>query len=261
DGTLRVGDAFVSGIHFGHVRAMINDRGQKVERAGPSTPVEVIGFSSVPSAGETFVVVTDEKKAKELANQRMLKQRELELAKTSKVTLEDFYKKMQKGVVKDLNLILKGDVQGSIEALSEALKRLSTDAVHLNILHDIRLYNVIYDALDDVRKAMEGLLEPIYEEKQLGRAQVRQVFRVSKVGVIAGSFVQEGKIVRGSRARLVRAGKGVHEGTISSLKRLKDDVREVASGFECGIGLGDFQDILTNDIIEVFTVEKTTAHL
>jgi translation initiation factor IF-2 len=302
DGTIHVGDAFVSGTHFGHVRAMINDHGEKMESAGPSTPVEVIGFSSVPNAGDSFVVITDERRAKELAMQRLLKQRELELAKTSKVTLEDFYNKMKKGVVKDLNLILKADVQGSIEALVEALNRLSTDAVKVNILHssvgainesdcmlasaseaiilgfnvkaepkaqtlaeqekiDLRLYNVIYDALNDVRKAMEGLLEPIYEERLLGRAEVRQIFNISRVGVVAGSFVLEGKITRGSHARLVRDKEIIHEGSITSLKRLKDDVREVTSGFECGITIGDFRAFTVNDIIEAYVTEKVTAHL
>ena len=302
DGTLHVGDAFVAGTHFGHVRALINDRGEKMESAGPSTPVEVIGLSSVPNAGDAFVVVTDERRAKELATQRLQKQRDLELAKTSKITLEDFYKKMKKGVVKDLNLILKADVQGSIEALTEALTRLSTEAVQVNILHasvgainesdcmlasaseaiilgfnvkiepkaqslaeqekiDIRLYEVIYDALNDVRKAMEGLLEPIYEERLLGRAEVRQLFNVSRVGVVAGCFVLEGKIVRGSRAHVVRNGQVVHEGNITSLKRLKDDHKEVTSGFECGIILGDFREYLLNDIIESYEIEKVTAHL
>jgi translation initiation factor IF-2 len=302
DGTVHVGDAFVAGTHFGHVRAMINDRGEKIESAGPSTPVEVIGLSSVPNAGDAFVVVTDERRAKELAAQRLLKQRELELAKTSKVTLEDFYKKMQKGVVKDLNLILKADVQGSIEALTEALNRLSTAAVKVNILHssvgainesdcmlasaseaiilgfnvkseptaqalaeqekiDIRLYTVIYDALNDVRQAMEGLLEPVYEEHLVGRAKVIQLFNVSRVGVIAGCFVQEGKIVRGSRAHVVRDGKVVFEGDIASLKRLKDDFKEVTSGFDCGLTVGGFQDIQVEDIIESYAVEKKTAHL
>jgi translation initiation factor IF-2 len=302
DGTLHVGDAFVAGTHFGHVRALINDRGEKMESAGPSTPVEVIGLSSVPNAGDAFVVVTDERRAKELATQRLQKQRELELAKTSKITLEDFYKKMKKGVVKDLNLILKADVQGSIEALTEALTRLSTEAVQVSILHasvgainesdcmlasaseaiilgfnvkiepkaqslaeqekiDIRLYEVIYDALNDVRKAMEGLLEPVYEERLLGRAEVRQLFNVSRVGVVAGCFVLEGKIVRGSRAHVVRNGQVVHEGNITSLKRLKDDYKEVTSGFECGIILGDFREYLLNDIIESYEIEKVTAHL
>ncbi len=302
DGTVHVGDAFVAGTHFGHVRAMINDRGEKIESAGPSTPVEVIGLSSVPNAGDAFVVVTDERRAKELAAQRLLKQRELELAKTSKVTLEDFYKKMQKGVVKDLNLILKADVQGSIEALTEALNRLSTAAVKVNILHssvgainesdcmlasaseaiilgfnvkseptaqalaeqekiDIRLYTVIYDALSDVRQAMEGLLEPVYEEHLVGRAKVIQLFNVSRVGVIAGCFVQEGKIVRGSRAHVVRDGKVVFEGDIASLKRLKDDFKEVTSGFDCGLTVGGFQDFQVEDIIESYAVEKKTAHL
>jgi translation initiation factor IF-2 len=302
DGTLHVGEAFVSGTHFGHVRAMINDRGEKIETAGPSTPVEVIGFSSVPQAGDSFVVVTDERKAKDLATQRLQKQREIELAKTSRVTLEDFYKKMKKGVVKDLNLILKADVQGSIEALSEALGRQSTETIRVNILHssvgainesdcmlasaseaiilgfnvkiepkaqtlaeqekiDIRLYNVIYDAIDDVRKAMEGLLEPVYEEHLAGRARVIQIFHISRVGVVAGSMVYEGKIIRGTRARVLREGKVIHEGEIASLKRVKDDVKEVASGFDCGITVTGFQDFALNDVIESFTVEKVTAHL
>jgi len=302
DGTLHVGDAFVSGIHFGHVRAMTNDRGEKIETAGPSTPVEVIGFSSVPQAGDSFVVVTDERKAKDLASQRLQKQRETELAKTSRVTLEDFFKKMKKGVVKDLNLILKADVQGSIEALSEALGRLSTEAIRVNILHasvgainesdcmlasasdaiilgfnvktepkaqtladqekiDIRLYEVIYDALDDVRKAMEGLLEPIFEERLSGRARVIQIFNISRIGIIAGSMVYEGKILRGSHAHVVRDGKVIHEGDIASLKRMKDDVREVASGFDCGITLSGFHDFALNDVIESYTIEKLTAHL
>ncbi len=302
DGTLHVGDAFVSGIHFGHVRAMINDRGQRIENAGPSTPVEVIGFDSVPNAGDSFVVVTDEKRAKDLATQRMQKQREVELAKTSKVTLEDFYKKMQKGVVKDLNLILKADVQGSMEALTEALTRQSTEAVHVNLLHssvgainesdcmlasaseaiilgfnvkiepnaqalaeqekiDIRLYNIIYDAIEDVRKAMEGLLEPVYEERLVGRARVIQIFNISRVGVIAGSMVYEGKILRGSRIRVLREGKEIHKGDLASLKRVKDDVKEVTSGYDCGITVGGFQDFQINDILESYVVEKKTAQL
>jgi len=302
DGTLYVGDAFVSGTHYGHVRGMANDRGLKIESAGPSIPVEVIGFSSVPNAGDAFVVVTDERRAKELAMQRLQKQRELELSKTSKVTLEDFYKKMQKGVVKDLNLILKADVQGSIEALAEALNRLSTESVKVNILHssvgainesdcmlasaseaiilgfnvkiepnaqtlaeqekiDIRLYTVIYDALNDVRKAMEGLLEPIYEEHLVGRAEVRQLFNISRVGMVAGSFVSEGKIVRGSHAHLIRNGKVIYEGNITSLKRQKEDYREVSSGFECGIVLGDFRDIMIHDVIESYEIEKVAAQL
>jgi translation initiation factor IF-2 len=302
DGTLHVGDSFVCGTYFGRVRAMINDRGEKMEEAGPSTPVEVIGFSSVPQAGESFTVVTDEKKAKDLAAQRTQKQRELELAKSSRVTLEDFYKKMKKGVVKDLNLILKADVQGSIEALTEALGRLSTEAVRVNILHssvgainesdcmlasaseaiilgfgvkmepsaqgvaeqekiDTRFYNVIYDAIDDVRKAMEGLLEPIYEEKLTGKAKVLQIFTISRVGVIAGSMVFEGKILRGSKAHVVRDGKTIHQGEIASLKRVKDDVKEVVSGYDCGITVGGFQNFQVNDVIESYVVEKVTAHL
>jgi translation initiation factor IF-2 len=302
DGTLHVGDSFVCGTHFGRVRAMINDRGEKIEEAAPSTPVEVIGFDRVPQAGDSFAVVTDEKKAKDLATQRTQKQRELELAKSSRVTLEDFYKKMKKGVVKDLNLILKADVQGSIEALTEALERLSTEAVRVNILHssvgminesdcmlasaseaiilgfgvkiepgaqavaeqekiDIRFYTVIYDALEDVRKAMEGLLEPVYEKRLMGKAKVIQLFNISRVGVIAGSMVFEGKILRGSKAQVVRDGKTIHEGEIASLKRTKDDVKEVVSGYDCGITVGGFQGFQVNDIIESYVVEKVTAHL
>ena len=302
DGTLHVGDSFVCGTYFGRVRAMTNDRGEKMEEAGPSTPVEVIGFSSVPQAGESFAVVTDEKRAKDLAAQRTQKQRELELAKSSRVTLEDFYKKMKKGVVKDLNLILKADVQGSIEALAEALGRLSTEAVRVNILHssvgainesdcmlasaseaiilgfgvkmepsaqgvaeqekiDIRFYSVIYDAIEDVRKAMEGLLEPIYEKHLMGKAKVLQVFNISRVGVVAGSMVSEGKNIRGSKAHVVRDGKTIHEGEIATLKRVKDDVKEVVSGYDCGITVGGFQSFQVNDVIESYVVEKMTAHL
>jgi len=302
DGTLHVGDSFVCGTYFGRVRAMTNDRGERMEEAGPSTPVEVIGFSSVPQAGESFAVVTDEKRAKDLAAQRTQKQRELELAKSSRVTLEDFYKKMKKGVVKDLNLILKADVQGSIEALAEALGRLSTEAVRVNILHssvgainesdcmlasaseaiilgfgvkmepsaqgvaeqekiDIRFYSVIYDAIEDVRKAMEGLLEPIYEKHLMGKAKVLQVFNISRVGVVAGSMVSEGKIIRGSKAHVVRDGKTIHEGEIATLKRVKDDVKEVVSGYDCGITVGGFQNFQVNDVIESYVVEKVTAHL
>jgi len=302
DGSLQIGDAFVSGTNFGHVRAMINDRGERIQEAGPSTPVEVIGFSSVPNAGDPFIVVTDERRAKELATQRFQKQREVELAKSSRVTLEDFYNQMKAGSVKDLNLILKADVQGSIEALGESLRGMNTENVRVNVLHasvgainesdcmlasaseaiilgfhvkvepkaqalaeqekiDIRLYNVIYEALNDVRKAMEGLLEPVYEERLLGRAEVRQVFNISRVGTIAGSYVLEGKILRGSHVHVIRDGEMVHEGSISSLKRLKDDVREVSSGFECGIGISDFREIQTKDIIESYGIEKVSAQL
>lgn len=302
NGTLHIGDPFVSGIHFGRVRAMINDRGEKIEQAGPATPVEVIGFPSVPNAGDSFVIVKDERRAKELAAQRMQKQRELELSRTSKITLEDFYKKMKKGVVKDLNLILKADVQGSIEALIEALNRLNTESVKINILHssvgaisesdcmlasasqaiilgfnvkiepkaqvvaeqeriDIRVYNIIYEALEDVRKAMEGLLEPVYQERLVGRAEVRALFNISRVGMVAGCFVLEGKIVRGAHAHVVRNGQVVHEGNITSLKHVKDDVKEIASGYECGLAVGDFRDYALNDIIEAYVVEKVSAQL
>jgi translation initiation factor IF-2 len=302
DGTLRLGDYCVVGIHSGRVRAMQNDRGEKILVAGPSTPVEVIGLSGVPDAGDVFVSMKDEKQAKEIATLRQIKQREVELAKHTKLSLDDLYKRIQSGEVKDLNVIVKGDVQGSVEAVGESLRKLSTDAVRLNVIHsavgaitetdvnlasasnaimigfnvrpevkaqslaekegvDIRLYSIIYNAVEDVKKAMEGLLEPIFKEKYLGRAEIRDVFSVPKVGNIAGCYVQDGKMVRNASVRLLRDNIVVFEGKMSSLKRFKDDVKEVATGYECGIGLENYNDIKTGDIIEAFEMEKIAATL
>ena len=302
EGTLKNGDYCVVGIHSGRVRAMQNDRGDKVIEAGPSMPVELIGLSGVPDAGDVFVAMKDEKQAKEIATLRQIKQREVELAKHTKLSLEDLYKRIQSGEVKDLNVIVKGDVQGSVEAVGEALRKLSTDAVRLNVIHsavgavtetdvnlaaasnaiiigfsvrpevkaqtlaekegvDIRLYSIIYDAVEDVKKAMEGLLAPTLKEKYLGRSEIREVFSVPKVGNVAGCYVLDGKMLRNAQVRLLRDNVVVYEGKMSSLRRFKDDQKEVASGYECGIGLENYNDIKQGDIIEAFEIEKIATKL
>jgi len=302
EGTLKIGDYFVAGVHSGRVRAMQNDRGDKVLAAGPSMPVEVIGFTGVPDAGDVFISLPDEKKAKEIASHRQQKLRETELAKHSKMSLEQLYDKIQKGEVKDLNAIVKADVQGSVEAVAESLRKLSTDAVRLNVIHssvgaitetdvnlasasnaiilgfnvrpepkasamaekegvDVRLYNIIYDAVEDIKKAMEGLLEPTLREKFLGRAEVREVFSVPKVGNVAGCYVQDGKMLRNAPVRLLRDNVVVYEGKMSSLRRFKDDMKEVATGYECGIGLENYNDIKVGDIIEAYEIEKIATKL
>ncbi|QOX78706.1 translation initiation factor IF-2 [Trichlorobacter lovleyi] len=302
EGTLRTGDYCVVGVHSGRVRAMQNDRGERVLAAGPAMPVEVVGLPGVPDAGDIFVAMKDEKQAKEIATLRQIKQRELELAKHAKMSLEQLYEKIQKGEVKDLNVIVKADVQGSVEAVAESLRKLSTEAVRLNVIHtavgaitetdvnlatasnaiiigfsirpevkaqamaekegvDIRLYNVIYDAVDDVRKAMEGLLEPVFKEKYLGRAEIREIFSVPKVGNVAGCYIQDGKILRNAQVRLLRDNVVVYQGKLGTLRRFKDDVKEVATGYECGMGLENYNDIKVGDIIEAFEMEKVAAKL
>jgi len=302
EGTLKGGDYFVAGVHYGRVRAMQNDRGEKVTSAGPAMPVEVIGFTGVPDAGDIFVAMADEKQAKEIATHRQIKLRESELAKHTKLSLEQLYEKIQKGEVKDLNAIVKGDVQGSVEAVAESLRKLTTAAIRLNVLHasvgaitetdvnlasasnaiilgfnvrpevkaaalaekegvDVRLYNIIYDAVDDIKKAMEGLLEPTFKEKFLGRAEIRETFSVPKHGMVAGSYVTDGKIVRNAQVRLLRDNVVVFEGKLSSLRRFKDDVKDVATGYECGISLENYNDIKVGDIIECFEMEKFAGKL
>jgi translation initiation factor IF-2 len=302
EGTIKGGDYFVAGVHYGRVRAMQNDRGEKTLAAGPAMPVEVIGFTGVPDAGDIFVSLLDEKQAKEIASFRMQKIRETEMAKSSKLSLEQLYEKIQKGEVKDLNVVVKGDVQGSVEAVSESLRKLTTDAIRLNVIHasvgaitetdvnlatasnaiilgfnvrpevkahamaekegvDLRLYNIIYDAVDDIKKAMEGLLEPTLKEKHLGRAEIREIFSVPKVGNVAGCYVLDGKMVRNAKVRLLRDNVVIFEGKMSSLRRFKEDVKDVASGYECGIGLENYNDLKTGDIIEAFDVEKVAATL
>lgn len=302
EGTLRTGDSFVAGSHYGKVRAMFNDRGQKISEAGPSIPVEVIGFDDVPQAGDTLIVVPDERIAKQISLYRQEKAREKELSKLSKVTLEELYEKIKKGEVKELNVIIKADVQGSIEAIKEALKKLSTDKLKINILHDavggitetdvnlasasnaiiigfnvrpvskaqvlaeqegvnIRTYNIIYDAISDIKKALEGMLEPTYKEHVLGRAQVLQLFNIHKVGTVAGSLVINGKVVRGSHARILRDNVIIYNGRISSLKRFKEDVKDCQEGLECGIGIENFNDIKVGDIIESYEIEEIRPQL
>jgi translation initiation factor IF-2 len=302
EGTLKAGDAFIAGSHYGRVRAMLNDKGQKIEGARPSTPVEVVGFTDVPEAGEPFIVVSEERMAKQISLYRQEKIREKELSKLSKVSLEELYDRIKKGEVKELNVIIKADVQGSIEAVKEALRKISTDAVKVNILHDavggitetdvnlasasnaiiigfnvrpghkaqalaeqehvdVRTYSVIYDAIDDIKKALEGLLEPTYKEHVLGRAQVIQVFNIRKVGMVAGSLVLDGKVVRGSHARLLRDNIVIYDGRISSLKRFKDDMKDCSQGLECGIGIENFNDVKLGDIIESYEIEEVQSRL
>jgi translation initiation factor IF-2 len=302
EGTLKTGDPFLAGSHHGRVRAMLNDKGQKIEETGPSTPVEVVGFADVPEAGETFIVVPEERMAKQISLYRQEKMRAKELAKLSKVSLEELYDQIKKGEVKELNVIIKADVQGSIEAMKEALNRLSTDAVKVNILHDavggitetdvnlasasnaiiigfnvravlkaqtlaeqekvdVRSYSIIYDAISDIRKALEGLLEPTYKEHLLGRAQVVQVFNIRKVGTIAGSLILDGKVVRGSHARLLRDNVVVYDGRIVSLRRFKDDVKDCAEGLECGIAIENYSDVKQGDIVESYEVEEIRTRL
>jgi translation initiation factor IF-2 len=301
EGTLHQGDPFVCGVSYGRVRAMLNHLGQRLTEAGPSTPVEIFGLSSVPEPGTQFIGVAEEAKARQVAEFRRSRQREGELQKTSRVSLEDLSQRMREGAVKDLKVIIKGDVQGSVEALGNALERLSTGEVKLQVIHasagaisetdvtlasaskgliigfnirpeakaaqlaekegvEIRLYTVIYEAIDDVREAMEGLLAPTFREKSLGRAEVRKTFNVPG-GTIAGSMVVDGKVTRAGRARLVRDGRVIWEGKIGSLKRFKDDAREVTSGYECGIGLENYNDVKPGDVVEAFEMETVLRKL
>jgi len=296
EGTLKEGNAFVSKTEYGRVRALINDKGQRVTEAGPSMPVEVIGFSKVPKAGMDFTCIEDEKKARNIGEYRAIKEREEELSKSSKITLEQLYERIKEGA-KEFNVIIKGDVQGSIEAVSDALLKLSTDDVKLKIIHsstgtvtetdillasasdaiiigfnvrpdsrvsemaekeglEIKLYDVIYNIIADVKAGMEGLLDPIYKEILQGRAEVRDIFKVPKIGTIAGSYVTDGKVMKNSNLRLVRDGIVIYDGKIMSLRRFKDDAKEVVSGYECGIGLEGFNDIKVGDILEAYTQEE-----
>jgi len=283
--------------------ALIDDMANRIEEARPSTPVEVIGLEGVPLAGDSLIVAKDERLVKEIANARSQKQRQAEITQYQRVSLDDLYNRINEGTVKELNLILKADVQGSVEAIRDSVEKLKTDVVKVKIIHigvggitesdvllatasnaiiigfnvrpeakaqglavqenvDIRLYTVIYNAVDDIRAAMEGLLEPTLKEKVGGQAEVRQVFNISKVGVVAGCYVLEGLISRNCEgARVIRDSIVAYEGKLGSLKRFKDDAKEVQAGFECGITIENFNDIKPGDIIEVYTVEKIAAKL
>lgn len=300
EGVLKVGDPGVCGVQYGKVRALFNSRGQRVTEALPATPVEVLGLSGVPVAGDTFVVTRDELQARQVAEQRQSKQRTATLTTARKFSLADLAQSAVER--KELRVVIKADVQGSIEALSEALQRLSTDEVKLTVLHasvggisesdvllavasdgliigfhvrpeakaaklaeregvEIRLYNVIYEVLADVRAALEGLLKPVQKEKLLGRIEVRQVFTIPRVGVVVGGLVKEGKVTRGAQVRLIRDHTVVFQGRVASLRRFKDDVREVVAGYECGVGLENFQDVKAGDVVEAFEVEQIARRL
>ena len=292
-GTLRVGDAMLAGQHSGRVKAMFNERGQRVDEAGPATPVSVLGFDGAPNAGDKFNVFEDEKDARAIATKRQQLQREQGVRTQKTVTLEELGRRIEVGEFKELNLIIKGDVDGSIEALSDSLQKLTTEKVQVNIIHkavgqisdsdvllasasnaiiigfqvrpsasarklaeqeeiQIKLYSIIYKAIEEMRDAMEGLLSAKIEEKIVGSAEIRETFKISKVGTIAGCFVTEGKILRSSKVRVIRDGVVVYTGELGSLKRFKDDAKEVAKGFECGLNIERFNDIKVGDVVEAY---------
>ena len=302
NGTLRTGDSYIVGNTFGKIRAMFNDRGQPIVEAGPSTPVEILGLEGMPDAGDTFLVMADRDKAKGIAQYRKMKEREAQLAKSSRVSLEGLAEQIKQAGVKDLNLIVKGDVQGSVEVIGEDMARMSTEKVRVRVLHsgvgaitesdvllasasnaviigfnvrperkaqdladqdkvEIRLHSIIYELRTEIEKAMYGLLEPVFRENYAGRAEVLNVFKITKVGQIAGCTVRDGLIKRDSQVRVLREGTEVWRGKIGSLKRFKDDVSEVRQGVECGIDLAGYKEIQAGDIIEAFTTEKMAAEL
>ena len=299
-GTLRIGDPFIAGSAFGKVRAMADEHGRRIETAGPSTPVEVMGFASEPTAGDLFQGVADEWKARQIASLRQEKQRVAALAKSSRRTLESLSREIAEGEVKELSVLIKADVQGSLEALQQAVGEIPSDKIRVGILRastgaisqadvllasasnaiivgfnvrpdrataelarqeevEIRLYNVIYDVVNDIRQAMIGLLEPTTKETVLGQAEVRQLFRVPKVGVVAGCMVTDGTVKRSAEVRLIRDNVVIYTGKVGSLRRFKDDASEVKSGFECGIGIANFNDLKEGDVIEFFAVEKVAV--
>jgi len=297
NGTLKIGDTILAGTAFGKVRAMFDDKGRRIKKAGPSMPVEVLGFSEVPEAGDKLICFDDEKKARNLAEKRKQAHREEEIKKKQKVSLEELFSQIKEGSVKELNIILKADVQGSVEAIRKSLEDLSNEEVKIKVIHgavgsitetdvmlasasnaiiigfnvrpdvnakslaekekvDIKLYRIIYEAIDDIKLAMKGLLDPKYREVELGRAEVRAVFKVPGVGNIGGCYVLSGKILRNADVRVIRDGIVIYEGKLSSLKRFKDDAREVQQGFECGIAVERFNDIKEKDIIEAYQMEE-----
>jgi translation initiation factor IF-2 len=296
DGTLRVGDVVVCGDGYGRVRALFDDKGRTIAEAGPSTPVEISGLDEVPTAGEKFAVIDDITRAREAAEARRTRARGAALGERQAITLENLFSKMAEQKVKNLNLILKADVQGSLEALTKELEKLQNAEVPIRVLLkgvggvsesdvlladasqaiiigfrvapedratsladekkiDIRRYDIIYQVTDEIRKAVEGMLVPETKEVYLGKANVRQVFKISKVGAIAGCFVTQGTIERGAKARIIREGIEIYKSTIDALKRFKDDVKEVREGFECGIKVANYDDIKVGDSIEAYRIE------
>ncbi|QXM06104.1 translation initiation factor IF-2 [Crassaminicella indica] len=297
NGTLKVGDSIVAGAVYGRIRAMVNDKGNNIKKAGPATAVEILGLSDVPEAGDRFNAVKEDKLARQIVEKRRAKIREESLNATAKVSLEDLFKHIQEGEVKELNIIVKADVQGSVEAVKQSLMKLSNEEVKVKVIHggvgtitesdimlasasnaivigfnvrpsstvsslakredvDLRTYRIIYEAIADVEAAMKGMLEPEYKEVVLGRVEIRATFKVPGVGTIGGAYVLEGKVTRNAKVRLIRDGIVIFEGAISSLKRFKDDVKEVATGYECGIGLENYNDIKEGDIVEPYIIEE-----
>lgn len=300
NGSVGIGDPFVAGAVWGKVRAMFDDRGHKVKSVGPSTPVEILGLSSLPEAGDQFQVYADNFKARQIGEFRQQKLRERQLASSARLTLDQLHARVQEGEIKELPIVLKADVQGSVEVLKDSLTKLSTDKVKIKIISsgagavsdtdvllasasnaiivgfnvrpqksaevlaekesiDIRLHTVIYNITDELKKAMEGLLEPTFKEVRLGTADVRDTFKVPKIGTIAGCYIQEGRVTRGADVRLLRDNVVIHEGKLSSLRRFKEDVTEVKDGFECGIGIANYNDIKDGDVIEAFVIEEVPA--
>ncbi|APM38796.1 translation initiation factor IF-2 [Clostridium kluyveri] len=297
NGTLNVGDSIIVGSTYGRIRAMFDDKGNKIKSAGPSIPVEILGLSEVPAAGDRFHQVKDEKTARDIAEKRKQKIREEYLQSTHKVSLEDLYNQIKEGKVKELNIIVKADVQGSIEALKQSLQKLSNEEVKVRVIHgavgaitetdvtlasasnaiiigfnvrpdsnaqaaaekesvDVKTYRVIYNAIEDIKAAMVGMLEPDYKEVILGKAEIRQIYKISNVGTIAGCYVLEGKMVRNCKVRIIRDGIVIFESELASLKRFKDDVKEAAEGYECGLSIEKFNDIKEGDIVEAYDIEE-----
>ena len=296
-GTLNIGDTIVVGSVIGKIRGMVDDKGQKVKAAGPSTPVEVIGLPEVPEAGEIFYEVENEKVAKHLIEKRKSKQREEMIRNAAPVTLDNLFNQIEQGKLKDLNIIIKADVQGSVQAIRQSLEKIQNEEARVRIIHanvggitesdvtlakvtnsiiigfnvrpeamakstadkegvDIKIYSVIYNAIDDVTAALNGMLKPKYKEVIQGTAEIRQVFKITNVGMIAGCYVLEGKIVRNSGLRVIRDNVVIHTGKLSSLKRMKDDAKEVAEGYECGVQIEDYSDIKVGDKIESYIMEE-----
>ena len=297
NGTLKMGDIVIAGTSVGRVRAMVDDNRRKIEKAGPSVPVEIIGLAEVPSAGDLFYSVADERMARELAEQRRAEEKERLAGQTHKVTLENLFSEIEQGNVKTLNIIVKADVQGSAEAVKSSLEKISNEEVQVKVIHsgvgginesdvmlaaasgviivgfnvrpdpnaiqnaerdhvDIRLYRIIYDCIEEIEQAMRGMLAPKFRESVIGHAEIRQTFKVSGVGTIAGAYVLDGKMQRNESVRIVRDNIVIHEGALATLKRFKDDVREVASGFECGMSFEKYNDIKEGDIVEAFVMEQ-----
>ncbi|HQH40604.1 MAG TPA: translation initiation factor IF-2, partial [Bacteroidales bacterium] len=294
DGTLKPGDLLLAGYHYGHVKALFNERGKRIDQAGPSMPAVILGLNGAPQAGEKFVVMTDEREVKEIATRREQLQREQGMRTQKHITLDEIGRRIAIGNFKELNIIVKGDVDGSVEALSDSLIKLSTPQVQVNVIHkavgqisesdillaaasnaiivgfqvrpsfsarklaekeqiDIRLYSIIYDAINEIKDAIAGMLSPEMKEEILGTAEVLETFKVSKVGTVAGCIVREGKIIRNSKVRVIRDGIVVYTGELASLKRYKEDVKEVTNGMECGLGIQNFNDIKVGDMIEAFS--------